>query len=81
MKKETIPAKDGKKAIHFNKGGLHESTHTPAGEKIPAKKMAAAEAGKDGPKAKKQADFAKNVLEKHHSNKRSTSDGYMTRKK
>ena len=77
MAKETIPAKDGKKAITFKKGGLHESTGTPKGEKIPAKKMAAAEAGKDGPKAEKQANFAKNVL----TGKRSTSDGYMVRHK
>lgn len=76
MATEKIPAKDGKKAITFKKGGLHESTHTPKGEKIPAKKMVAAEEGKDGPKAKKQANFAKNVLEK-----RATSDGYMVHRK
>ncbi|PWT75775.1 MAG: hypothetical protein C5B59_07945 [Bacteroidetes bacterium] len=56
--------KAGKKPIHFHPGGLHESTHTPMGQKIPASKRAAALAGKYGPKAKAQALFAKNVL--HH---------------
>ena len=59
---ETIPAIPGHKAISFHKGGLHESTGTPAGQKIPAAKKAAALAGRYGPKAKKQAEFAKNVL-------------------
>lgn len=62
-KTETIkPAKKGEKKITFEKGGLHESTNTPQGEKIPAKKRAAARAGKYGPKAEKQAQFADNVL-------------------
>lgn len=60
--KVTIKAKDGHKALHFNKGGLHESTHTPAGEKISASKRAAALHGSYGPKAVKQALFASNVL-------------------
>ena len=42
----------------FQKGGLHKSTNTPQGQKIPASKMAAAKAGRYGPKAKKQANFA-----------------------
>jgi hypothetical protein len=54
--------KAGKKPITFHEGGLHETTGTPAGKKIPAKKMAAARAGKLGPLAKKQALFKKNVL-------------------
>lgn len=61
MKKVTI-SKNGYKPISFNKGGLHASTHTPSGQKIPAKKVNAALHGKYGPKAKKQAEFAKNVL-------------------
>lgn len=62
MAKLKVIHKEGKKPISFHPGGLHESTHTPAGEKIPATKRAAALAGKYGPKAEKQADFAKNVL-------------------
>lgn len=61
--KETLkPKKAGQKKISFVKGGLHASTGTPQGKKIPASKKAAAIAGKYGPKAKKQAGFAKNVL-------------------
>ena len=79
MGKETIkPEKKGEKPITFKKDGLHESTKTPAGEKIPAKKMSAALEGKDGKKAEKQANFAKNVLT---GPKRSTSDGYMVKHK
>lgn len=58
----TIKGKRGQKPIDFQEGGLHASTGTPAGEKIPAAKMAAAKAGKLGPKARKQANFAANVL-------------------
>jgi hypothetical protein len=58
---ETIHKK-GRPPITFHKGGLHESTGTPAGQPIPAAKKAAALAGKLGPKAQKQAQFAKNVL-------------------
>ncbi len=36
-------------------GGLHESTHTPEGQKIPASKIRAAKQGRYGPKAKRQA--------------------------
>lgn len=61
-KKKTIPAKGDKKAITFTPGGLHKSTGTPAGQKIPAAKRKKALAGGYGPKAKKQAQFAKNVL-------------------
>lgn len=56
------PTKPGQKKITFKKGGLHSSTGTPQGQKIPAKKKAAALAGKFGTKAKKEAQFAKNVL-------------------
>jgi hypothetical protein len=64
MKIKVIKGKDGQKSISFHPGGLHETTHTPAGEKIPASKRAAALAGKYGAKGKAQALFAKNVL--HH---------------
>lgn len=77
MKKETVaPTKKGEKPIAFKKGGLHESTGTPAGKKIPAKKMKEAEKGALGPKAEKQALFKKNVLT-GPKKKRGTSDGYM----
>jgi hypothetical protein len=45
----------------IRKGGLHKSTGTPMGQKIPAAKLAAAKAGKDGPLAKKQANMATNL--------------------
>jgi len=61
MKIKTIH-KAGKKPISFHPGGFHESTNTPSGTKIPASKRAAALAGSYGPKAEKQALFAKNVL-------------------
>lgn len=60
--KVTLKAKSGQKKITYTKGGLHSSTGTPQGQKIPASKKAAALAGKYGPKARKQAVFANNVL-------------------
>ena len=51
----------GNKPISFQKGGLHRSVGVPQGEKIPAAKLAAAAAGKYGPKAKKQATLAKGL--------------------
>lgn len=69
--------KKGKKPIKFRSGGLHESLHVPKGQKIPASKMRAALAGKYGPKAKKQAQFAKNVLAKG----RKTAMAHRKRKK
>lgn len=60
-KTQTIKA-PGKDPITFEKGGLHRSLGVPQGKPIPAKKMAAAAKGAYGPKAQKQANFAKNVL-------------------
>jgi hypothetical protein len=54
--------KPGKKPIAFKKGGLHATLGVAQGKKIPAAKMSAALAGKHGAKAKKQAEFARNVL-------------------
>lgn len=54
----------GKKPVTFSKGGLHRSTNTPLGQKIPASKMAAAKAGRYGSKAKKQANMATGMLAK-----------------
>lgn len=62
---ETIhPSEPGQKPLTFNKGGLHQTTSTPMGEKIPAAKIAAALAGKYGPKGRQQALFMKNVLKR-----------------
>jgi len=55
-------SKKGKKPVTFEKGGLHRSTGTPQGQRIPASKIAAAKAGRYGPKAKKQAVFAQGML-------------------
>lgn len=52
----------GKKPVTFERGGLHRSLGVPQGQKIPAKKMAAAAKGAYGPKAKKQANFAQGML-------------------
>lgn len=63
MAKETIrPTSPGQKPITFDKGGLHRSTGTPAGKPIPTSKLDSALSGNLGPKAEKQANFAKNVL-------------------
>ncbi len=43
-----------------NKGGLHRSLGVPAGEKIPAKKLAKAEKSSN-PKIRKQAALAKTL--------------------
>jgi len=54
--------KSGSKPIKFHEGGLHATTHTPMGEKIPASKILAAKEGKYGEKGKKQVAFMNNVL-------------------
>jgi hypothetical protein len=61
-KKTTIKGAPGKKPVQFQAGGLHQSLGVPAGEPIPAAKMAAAKAGKFGPKAKAQAVMATGML-------------------
>lgn len=60
--KKTTIRKAGSKPVSFRAGGLHQSTGTPAGQKIPAAKMAAAKSGKLGPLAKKQANLATGML-------------------
>ena len=45
----------------MQKGGLHKSVGVPMGQKIPASKLAAAKAGRYGPKAKKQANMASSL--------------------
>jgi len=65
MAMKTIkPQQKGQKPIHFQEGGLHRSTGTPAGNPIPASKHASAAAGKLGPKARQQETFYRNVLKK-----------------
>lgn len=70
------PTKKGEKAIHFKSGGEHASLGVKEGHKIPAKKEAAAKAGKFGAKAEKQEIFRENVLT-GPKKKRGTSDGHM----
>lgn len=60
--KTTKIASPGKKPIEFKAGGLHESLGVPAGKPIPKAKMDAATEGKYGPKAQKQANFARGAL-------------------
>ncbi len=43
-----------------NKGGLHRALGVPAGQKIPAKKLAKAEHSKN-PKVRKEANLAKTL--------------------
>lgn len=63
MVKRTIkPRGKGQKPITFTEGGLHRSLGVAAGKKIPEGKFRAALAGRYGPKAKRQALLAKNVL-------------------
>ena len=61
-KKTTIKGGKGKAPVSFQEGGLHQSLGVPADQPIPAAKMAAAKAGKFGPKAQKQANFATGML-------------------
>lgn len=61
-KTQTISGGQGKKPVTFKKGGLHESLGVPADQKIPAAKMAKAQAGDYGPKAQKQANMAQGML-------------------
>lgn len=52
-----------RKPLHFHKGGLHQSTGTPSGQKISPAKHAEAASGKLGTLAEKQERFYRNVLE------------------
>ena len=61
LKTKTLKS-PGKKPITFKEGALKQQLGVAKGKKIPAKKKAAALSGKLGPKAKKRALFAKNVL-------------------
>ena len=64
LKRVTMKGKRGQKAVTFRKGGLHKTTGTPMGQKIPASKMRRALAGGYGPLGKKQANMAKGMLAK-----------------
>ncbi|HLK78601.1 MAG TPA: hypothetical protein VKU77_33745 [Streptosporangiaceae bacterium] len=59
---KTVIRATGRKPVAFRPGGLHESLGVPQGESIPAAKMAAAKAGKYGPKARAQAALATGML-------------------
>lgn len=61
-KKTTTIRSGGKAPVTFQKGGLHQSLGVPQGQKIPAAKMAAAKAGRYGPKAQSQANLATGML-------------------
>ena len=64
-KKVTMrPRRKGQKKVTFREGGLHRSTNTPMGQKIPQDKIAKALAGGYGPLAKKQAAMAQGMLKK-----------------
>lgn len=58
----TIKGGTGRKPLRFREGGLHETTHTPAGETIPKEKVMAAAQGEYGPRGVKQANFALHAL-------------------
>ncbi len=61
-----------KSSIHIkpeNKGKLHAETGTPAGEKIPEKKIVKAEHSKN-PAERKRAVFAENAKHWDHSGKK-----------
>jgi len=62
VQKIVIKGKPGQKAIVMKKGGLHQTTSTPADKKIPAAKMQKALAGKYGKLGKKQAVAATGLL-------------------
>lgn len=64
MKGKIVLKTKGKKPIVMKKGGLHQTTNTPAGQNIPQSKMQAALAGKYGVKGKKQAVAAQGLLKK-----------------
>lgn len=61
MAKKTVKISTGKgnAPITFRAGGLHQTTHTPAGEKVPESKLEKAAEGDYGPKGVKQARLAK----------------------
>jgi len=62
LKMVTISGGKGQSPVSFHKGGLHQSLGVPQGQKIPSGKMQSALAGSYGPKAKKQANFARGML-------------------
>jgi hypothetical protein len=81
MQKRTIPGT----GIGFQPGGLHQTTGTPMGQKIPAGKMQSALAGGFGAKGAEQARLAQTMGGfKHKKKKRAnlaaaavgTSKGY-----
>ena len=75
LKRETIgPEQKGQQGVTFKKGALHQQLDVPQGEKIPAKKMAAAAAGKYGPLAERRAHFAQGMLKEGRETALSNTD-------
>lgn len=56
------PKKKGQRKISFAPGGLHSSLGVPQGQKLSDAQVAEAASGRLGEKARKQAQFARNVL-------------------
>ncbi|MFZ1074818.1 MAG: hypothetical protein WAN50_00360 [Minisyncoccia bacterium] len=73
MKKipKTHSASKSLSGIFVHHGALHHALNVPMSERIPAKKLAAARAGKDGPKVRREADLAK-TFAKHRPGKTGT---------
>jgi hypothetical protein len=69
MARMVVLRKAGKNPIKFNKGGLHRTTGTPAGQNIPASKMAKAKSGGYGPLGAKQASLAMGALKAGRENR------------
>lgn len=57
--KKTKSASKALSGIFVHHGALHHALNVPANERIPAKKLAAARKGKDGPKVQREANLAK----------------------
>jgi hypothetical protein len=64
------PKKKGQKPLKFKQGALTKQLGRTKSGTIPKKKMAKAAAGGYGPKAKKRALFARNVLKGGRRKKR-----------
>lgn len=59
-----VAKKNGKLVLHLKKNALHEDLGVPAGEKIPASKLAVKST--DTPLEVKRKTFAKNAAKWHH---------------
>lgn len=57
--------------MHMKKGALHRELGVPEGQKIPASKLRAAAAGKDGKQAQRRAHLAQTLEGLHHTGRKS----------